>query len=52
MDATASWEDSEAIAERVVEHHEAGGGRVALPVVPDGEGFPITEHRELGAFGR
>jgi probable F420-dependent oxidoreductase len=50
VDAVVGWGDTEAIAARVHEHHEAGADHVCVQVIPATQGsFPLTEYRELAA---
>ena len=53
VDAVVAWGDTDAIASRVREHHQAGADHVCLQVVADDTGFPLAEYRALAeVFGR
>jgi probable F420-dependent oxidoreductase len=49
IDAVIPWGDASTIADRILEHHDAGADHVCLQVisVPGRDGFPLAEYREL-----
>lgn len=47
IDAVVAWGDKERIAQRVLQHHEAGADHVCIQVVSSLEGFPLSEYRAL-----
>jgi len=49
VDAVVPWGDTETVAARVREHHEAGADHVCVQVVTGTEGFPLAEYRELAS---
>lgn len=49
VDAVVAWGDTNAVASRVREHHEAGADQVCIQVLSRTEGFPLAEYEELAS---
>jgi probable F420-dependent oxidoreductase len=49
IDAVIPWGDAATIADRILEHHDAGADHVCLQVIAANgrDGFPLAEYREL-----
>jgi probable F420-dependent oxidoreductase len=49
IDAVIPWGDASTIADRILEHHDAGADHVCLQVISatGRDGFPLAEYREL-----
>jgi probable F420-dependent oxidoreductase len=49
IDAVIPWGDASTIADRILEHHDAGADHVCLQVISatGRHGFPLAEYREL-----
>ncbi len=47
VDAVVPWGDAQAVAARVMEHHDAGADHVCIQVVSEGAAFPLRQYQEL-----
>ena len=47
VDDVVAWGDVDAIAARVQAHLDAGADHVGVQVLHDGDGFPVSQLREL-----